>query len=145
MPHFQTRILSDPTDIELNRLLDLYESAGWWPPTRPDDLATLSKMIHNSVFMWVLESESTGIIGMARVLGDGISDVYIQDVTILPEFRRQGLATQLILAITDSLTQMDIDFIGLIAEHNTEEFYRHCGFDVIENAYPMRLQKRNVS
>lgn len=145
MTHFRTRIVIDPTTSELDRLLDLYETAGWWTPRRPEDLQTLRKMIQNSVAVWVMESDEAGIIGMARVLGDGISDVYIQDVTILPEFRHQGLATQLLAAVTEALRQSDIDFIGLIAEQNTEKFYAQCGFDTIQNARPMRLTKRNPS
>lgn len=141
MPHFQTRKIVAPTEAECHQLLDLYEAAQWWTPVRPQDLSVLTKMVQNSFQVWVIESPETGIIGMARVLGDGISDVYIQDVTILPEFRHQGLAAELLKNILASLSELNIDFIGLIAERNTENFYAAHGFEMMENARPMRFKR----
>lgn len=142
MSHFYVRKLENPTPSELERILDLYEAAKWWVPTRPEDIQTLRQMLTNSYGFWVMESAESGIVGMARVLGDGISDVYIQDVTILPEFRHQKLATELVDEITQNLTQAGIDFIGLIAEQNTKDLYTSCGFEPMPNACPMRYQRK---
>jgi len=142
MSHFHSRKLEGPTTSELEQILDLYEAAGWWKPTRPDDIQTLQQMIANSYEIWIIESTEAGIVGMARVLGDGISDVYIQDVIILPKFRHQKLATELISTITKNLTQAGIDFIGLIAEQNTKDLYLSCGFKPMLNSCPMRYQRK---
>ena len=64
------------------------------------------------------------IAGIARVLSDGCSDAYIQDVVVAPEYRGRGIGQQLVNFLTSELKKCGIDWIGLVGEPGTEEFYR---------------------
>jgi len=52
---------------------------------------------------------------MGRAISDGISDAYIQDVTVLSEFRGQGIGTGIVQEILKQLRDDGLQWIGLIA------------------------------
>jgi GNAT superfamily N-acetyltransferase len=74
---------------------------------------------------------------MGRSISDGVSDAYIQDVTVLPEFRGKGIGRRIILYILDCLRERRIEWIGLIAEPGHGQFYRELGFTALEGFTPM--------
>ena len=81
------------------------------------------------------------LIGFARVLGDGSSDCYIQDVTVRSDCRKQGIGQNLVKFLIAELRARNIDWIGLIATPGKADFYRKMGFEVMENHTPMRLKE----
>ena len=81
------------------------------------------------------------LIGFARVLGDGSSDCYIQDVTVRSDCRKQGIGQALVKFLIAELRARNIDWIGLIATPGKADFYRKMGFEVMENHTPMRLKE----
>lgn len=70
------------------------------------------------------------LIGMARVIGDGVLNLYIQDVIIAKKYRGQGygarLMDALIAALQDSYPK-DCT-IGLFAAKGQAPFYERFGF-----------------
>jgi spermidine synthase len=84
------------------------------------------------------------MIGMGRAVSDGVSDAYIQDVTVLREYRGLGLGARIVERITGFLRERRIGWIGLIAEPGTQAFYRGLGFEVLEGYSPMLLKKEGV-
>ena len=81
------------------------------------------------------------LIGFARVLGDGTSDCYIQDVTVRSDCRKQGIGQQLVKFLIAELRARNIDWIGLIATPGKADFYRKMGFEVMENHTPMHFKE----
>ena len=108
--------------------LELRESAGWGgtPPTHQIETALKNSLVTISA---VYKGE---IIGMGRLVGDGLYVCYVQDLIVFPEYQGKGIGK----AIMDRLIQhvKGIGFIdtfvtiGLFAAKGKEGFYTKFGF-----------------
>ncbi len=55
----------------------------------------LPRLIRGSFLFAVAVDRKTGhAVGMGRVISDGVSDGYIQDLVVLPEYRKTGIGAQ---------------------------------------------------
>jgi aralkylamine N-acetyltransferase len=114
----------------------LYKAGGWWKEEyRTEDLRHL---IQGSFAFAVAISRKSGrAVGMGRVIADGVSDGYIQDLVVLPEYRKSGVGTQIAATLVKRCLQAGITWIGLIAEPDTEKFYLPLGFHPMEKHVPL--------
>jgi aralkylamine N-acetyltransferase len=133
------QFLLTPTQTEITRLTELYRLAGWWtdPADNPAVVAGIVKGSH----CFLVARKAKAIIGMGRAISDRISDAYIQDVTVDPGFRGQGIGSRLVAELVDRLEADGIGWIGLIAERKTHPFYQPLGFSPMADSVPM-LKKR---
>ncbi len=89
----------------------------------------VSKALKKDLFsVCILKNDK--IVGMGRVIGDGVIYFYIQDVIVLPEFRNRGVGQLIMNQIESYLDQMAPEdaFVGLMAAEGTEGFYRKFGY-----------------
>ena len=122
-------------------IVDLYKSAGWWQDA-PEARAVISAMIRGSFRFIVARLPEGRIVGMARVISDGCSDAYIQDVVVLPSYRGQGIGRELIRRLTEFCVSRKIAWIGLVAEPGTREFYEELGYGLLDDYQPMLYGKQ---
>ncbi|MEJ2744353.1 MAG: GNAT family N-acetyltransferase [bacterium] len=122
--------------VNSRELIHLYKEAGWWKPEYPEDAAYISSLVRDS-FCFAGAFHKKRLVGMGRSFSDGVGDAYIQDVTVLREFRGKGLGRRIVLAIVEHLRSRGIDWIGLIAEPGSERFYREMGFRAMNGYVPM--------
>jgi ribosomal protein S18 acetylase RimI-like enzyme len=95
-------------------------------------------------FCFLLARASEGrIVGMGRVISDGASDGYIQDVVVFPEFRGRGIGREIIRRLTDRCVDAGLTWIGLVAEPGTQKFYEKLGFQPLTGFQPMLYQVRS--
>ncbi len=81
---------------ESTALMHLYKAGGWW--LQDHDPAHLPDLVRSSFAFAVAVDSLTGrSVGMGRVISDGVSDGYIQDLVVVPEFRRKGVGRKIIL------------------------------------------------
>jgi len=130
------------THVDCQSVKKLYRQAGWWDEDdqAPDAAARIDAMVRGS-FCFAGAFAGEEMIGMGRAISDGASDAYIQDVTVLKEFRGQRIGGRIIRAISKNLVSRGIGWIGLVAEPGTQAFYRRLGFEALEGFFPMRLKK----
>jgi len=128
---FET-VTSAPTE----EIVELYKSAGWWQES-PEARAVIPSMIRGSLCFMVARALDGRIIGMGRVISDGWSDAYIQDVTVLRPYRGRGIGRELIRRLIQFCIERKIGWIGLIAEPGTQKFYESLGFRPLINYQPM--------
>ncbi|OGS36693.1 MAG: hypothetical protein A2293_13195 [Elusimicrobia bacterium RIFOXYB2_FULL_49_7] len=121
----------------IEAIVALYEEAGWWKESKSAREA-VPAMITGSFCFMVAMTEENKIIGMGRVISDGVSDGYIQDLTVLKAFRRQGIGRELLVRLTRYCQEKRLEWIGLVAEPNTTRFYEANGFKELKNHVPMR-------
>ena len=77
-------------------ITDLYQSVGWTNYTSCSEM--LEEAYKNSLcILGAFEKEK--LVGVVRVVGDGISIVFVQDILVLPEYQRQGVGSALMRAI----------------------------------------------
>ncbi|MGM9638440.1 MAG: GNAT family N-acetyltransferase [Butyricicoccaceae bacterium] len=105
--------------------LPLYRAAGWTAYT--EHPAQLEAALGSS--LCVLEARAGGrLIGLLRAVGDGVTIVYIQDILVLPAWRRQGVGRALIQALRARYSS--VRQIVLLTDDRPETcaFYRSAGF-----------------
>ncbi|MCP3954738.1 MAG: GNAT family N-acetyltransferase [Desulfobacterales bacterium] len=120
---------------ERAQIIRLYKEAGWWSPANDRQPEFVDKIAENS-YCFVGAFHDGEMIGMGRVLSDGISDAYIQDVTVLRDHRRRGLGGRIIAHLLDKLRADRIEWIGLIGEPGTGNFYTKLGFKKMRGFEP---------
>lgn len=131
--------------VDKKKFIELYKEAGWWEDEYDEDTSFIPKLVQNShLFAGAFEGEDN-MVGMGRVISDGCSDAYIQDVVVLREFRGKGIGGEIISTITKRLTEQGIDWIGLIGEPDTESFYKKLGFTTLKKHIPMQYKVFPVS
>ncbi len=120
----------------------LYRQAGWWHENdaTADDNAWIDALVRGS-FCFAGAFAAGEMIGMGRAISDGVSDAYIQDVTVLRAFRGRGIGAEIIRRLCRELRYRRIGWIGLVAEPGTQAFYRRLGFADMEGHAPMLLKK----
>jgi len=120
-------------------ILRLYRAAGWWQmDENPEYLQTVEGIVANS-FCFVIAIKEAEIIGMGRAISDGLSDAYIQDVTVLERERGQGIGKEIIRTLVRYMKEHKLQWIGLISEPGYEGFYSSLGFNVMQNYTPFLL------
>jgi aralkylamine N-acetyltransferase len=128
------------TTWPVDEIVQLYKAGGWWKDTY--DKAGIPALISGSFAFVVAVDRNTGkTVGMGRVISDGVSDAYIQDVVVLPLYRGQDIGKQIILKLIDSCQSKGITWIGLIAEPGSSAFYIGLGFTIMDQYIPLLYKK----
>jgi GNAT superfamily N-acetyltransferase len=123
-------------------IVDLYRAGGWWKEEY--DPAEIPRLIRGSFVFAVAVDPATGrAVGMGRVISDGVSDGYIQDLVVLQQFRKQGIGAKLVAALVQKCRESGVSWIGLVAEPGTEHFYLPMGFSRLDGHVPLLLQGDN--
>lgn len=135
--------LKDPPRDQIHQIIDLYGKAGWWSDSNDD--VDLARRIVSGSFLFAVAVLKAQVIGMGRVISDGVSDAYIQDVTVDPVFRGLTIGSRLVQMLVEKLESSGIGWIGLIAEQNSHPFYTPLGFRVMSNSLPMLFTKKEAS
>lgn len=132
--------ISHNKNIPIPHLEALYNDAGWSSYTR--NLVSLQKSIQNSqdvITVWDKEQ----LVGLIRTIGDTETILYIQDILVLSEYKRQGIGRRLIEQVL-ALNQNCRQFV-LLTEDNEESrgFYEALGFDSCDkgSAVAFAMQK----
>ncbi len=126
--------------VNTEELIDLYKDGGWWKES-PTERHNLPILVKNSFCFIVAKSNGGKIIGMGRVISDGVSDGYIQDVIVSKSHRNRGIGKLLVIKLRDYCMNKGLSWIGLIAEPGTEGFYTKLGFSEMVAYKPMLLNK----
>ncbi len=129
------------TSAPLEEIVELYKAAGWWQES-PEARTAIPPMIRGSLFFMVARSIQGRIVGMARVISDGYSDAYIQDVVVLPDYRGRGVGRELVRRLTQKCAARKIAWIGLVAEPGTQGLYEQLGYGPLVGYQPMLYGKR---
>jgi len=119
-----------------DEIADLYRAGGWWKDEyRPEELRHLIR--GSFAFAVASESKTGKAIGMGRVISDGVSDAYIQDLVVMPEYRTSGVGSAIVSRLLEKCRESGISWIALIAEPGSEPFYLPFGFRRMEGHIPM--------
>lgn len=138
------------TDVEI-RLIDawnveeiaeLYRAGGWW--REGYEASGLAPLIKGSFAFAVAIDRRTGsLAGMGRVISDGVSDGYIQDLVVLPEYRRSGIGRKIVSTLVGACQARGVLWIGLIAEPGSERFHESLGFKEMPGHVPMLYSRKD--
>jgi ribosomal protein S18 acetylase RimI-like enzyme len=74
----------------------LYDDAGWSVYTK--DMEKLMRALNNSLAV-VTAWDKERLVGLVRVVGDGETILYIQDILVLVAYKRKGIGRELLAQI----------------------------------------------
>ena len=73
--------------VKLEDVLHLYQAVGWTNYTNQPQM--LEQSLAHSLAIYVAR-DGEEIVGLVRLVGDGFSSVFVQDLIVLPTYQRQG-------------------------------------------------------
>lgn len=91
-------IIKEDIKPKIEEVLDLYNDVKWSAYT--NDPENLKKAIDNSLEVWSAWDNET-LVGLARVVGDGYTIIYIQDILVLESYQGQGIGSKLLKLILE--------------------------------------------
>ncbi len=133
--------LRKPNKKQIRQIIELYRAQGWWHADDDSKEQLVARLIAGS-HCFVIATDEKDIVGMGRAISDGISDAYIQDLTVRLDHRREGIGEIMLHKILERLHTDGIAWIGLIAEQGSDPLYRHAGFQEMPDSIPMLMIKK---
>ncbi|WP_027109256.1 GNAT family N-acetyltransferase [Lacticigenium naphthae] len=113
-----------------DEVIALYQSVGW--SSYYEHPQKLKQSFEHSLYTLAAFAENE-LVGLVRVVGDGVSIVYIQDLLVNPLFQHKGIGTELarqILTKYEAVTQLVL--LTDLTE-KTKQFYQGVGFKMVED------------
>ena len=114
--------------VKLENVLHLYQAVGWTNYTHQPQM--LEKSLSHSLAIY-LALDGEAIVGLVRLVGDGFSSVFVQDLIVLPSHQRQGIGSAL---MKEALGDFKEVYQIQLATEQTEKnlgFYRFLGFETL--------------
>jgi ribosomal protein S18 acetylase RimI-like enzyme len=134
----QYQFLLEPTEDQIRQIVDLYRAQGWWLVCDEGRERLIPHLITGS-HCFVIAMGSGRIVGMGRAISDGISDAYIQDLTVRHDCRNRGIGKMILRVLLERLHADGIAWIGLISEPGSKNLYLRAGFSEMSEAIPMLM------
>ncbi len=112
-------------DYKHEEIQCLYESVGWVNYTEKPQM--LKAAYQNSLRV-LAAYDNERLIGIIRVVGDGHSIIYIQDIIVDPDYQRRGIGTSLINQTLEYYSKVYQKVLLTDNTVKTSEFYKSIGF-----------------
>ena len=116
------------TSVSIDDVLHLYQAVSWTNYTNQPQM--LEQSLTHSLAIYVAR-DGEKIVGLVRLVGDGFSSVFVQDLIVLPSYQRQGIGSAL---MKEALEDYKDAYQVQLATEQTEktvEFYRSLGFETL--------------
>lgn len=111
----------------------LYDSVGWSAYTRNPELLTDALAASLSVVTARLDGE---LVGLVRVVGDGLTIVYLQDILVTPSYQRLGIGRQLLRRVFEPYSEVRQKVLLTDDEPGQRLFYETMGFTEVHDMAP---------
>ena len=114
--------------VKLEDVLHLYQAVGWTNYTNQPQM--LEQSLAHSLAIYVAR-DGEEIVGLVRLVGDGFSSIFVQDLIVLPSYQRQGIGSDL---MKEALGDFKDVYQVQLATEQTEKtlgFYRSLGFETL--------------
>ena len=109
--------------------LRLKTAVGWGGGNAPQKQVEMG--LKNTLFS-VAAVHQGQVIGMGRLVGDGVIICYVQDVIVLPEFQGMGIGRAIMKRLMEFVESNGMAgtkiSVGLFAAKGKEPFYEKLGF-----------------
>ena len=114
--------------VKLEDVLHLYQAVGWTNYTNQPQM--LEQALSHSLVIY-LALDGDAVVGLIRLVGDGFSSVFVQDLIVLPTYQRQGIGSALMKqALGDFKGAYQVQLVTEQTEKNVR-FYRSIGFETL--------------
>jgi len=114
-------------------LRPLYESVGWSYGKKFDDLSVLLTGSYLVYSAW----DNDKLVGFIRTVGDGVSIQYVQDLVVLPDYRKFGIGKALmgyVLEKSEHIRQFVLITDAGSETQYVRDWYKKQGLTAFEEA-----------
>lgn len=111
--------------ISEKQLERLYNDVEWYAYTQ--DLKILKKALQESLDV-ISAWNGEELVGLIRIIGDGLTIIYIQDILVLNAYQNQGIATQLMQQVLEKYKTVRQKVLLTEEAPNVRHFYEKNGF-----------------
>ena len=114
--------------VSIDDVLHLYQAVSWTNYTNQPQM--LEQSLAHSLAIYVAR-DGEEIVGLVRLVGDGFSSVFVQDLIVLPSYQRRGIGSDLMKeALGDFKDAYQVQLVTDQTE-KTLGFYRSLGFETL--------------
>ena len=117
--------MKDEKNIPISQLKALYEDVEWYAYTK--DLDMLQQACLQSLDIFSVWQEDT-LLGLVRVVGDGLTIIYIQDILVLTTHQNKGIATILMQHVLKKYKNVRQKVLLTEEAPDVRHFYEKNGF-----------------
>lgn len=117
--------IKEYTRYQEDEIFRLYSQVGWTAYT--ENMAALKQGFQNSL-LTLAAYENNELLGIVRVVGDGFTIVFVQDILVFPAKQRQGVGTALLKAVLERYANVRQIELTTDQTPETAAFYRSLGF-----------------
>ncbi|MBS6947885.1 MAG: GNAT family N-acetyltransferase [Bifidobacterium scardovii] len=121
-------VFKEHADLPSAQVLRLYEDAGWTNYT--NDPGKLMRALDGSLGVISVWDGDT-LVGLARVVGDGETILYVQDILLLRDYQRRGLGLRLLTEVFDRYPSVRQKVLIADGTPELRAFYVACGLKPI--------------
>ena len=111
--------------VNPKKIVDLRNSVGW-----NGTIDWYEKSLKNSYF-YICCFDDIELIGFLDVVSNGVTDSYIQDVIVYPEYQGQGIGTRMMEMAIKKLKENKIYAISVLFDEKLTKFYKKFGFHIM--------------
>lgn len=86
-----------------------------------------SKKRTKTHFAFWVQLKKEKLVGVVRVVGDGISIVFVQDILVLPKYQRQGVGSALMRAVLEKYASVYQVELLTDSTEKSKAFYSSVG------------------
>jgi len=115
-----TCIDNKPTSVKA--IADLRESVGW------NRMETVYNDPLMTSFFHIAAYNGDKLIGYIDSVSNGVTDAYIQDLMVHPDYQGKGIGTELMNRMIATLKERNIYMISVVFEEKLKSFYSRFGF-----------------
>lgn len=120
-----TNYVKSDKNIAIDQLEALYNDVEWFAYTQ--DLPLLQEALAQSLD--VLSAwDGDRLVGLIRIVGDGLTIIYIQDLLVLGAYQNQGIATTLMQQALDKYHRVRQKVLLTEEAANVRHFYEKNDF-----------------
>ena len=108
--------------VSAKALSDLRESVGWNRMENEYESPLMTSYYHIAVY------SNDKLIGYVDCVSNGVTDAYIQDLMVHPNYQGKGIGTNLMNKMITYLKEKHIYMVTVVFEESLKSFYSKFGF-----------------
>ena len=115
-------LITSKEHIAVEEVLSIFMHGGW---TKNRTYHQVKKMLDHTDFLVMTKVDGRSA-GFARIITDRTFRAFVEDVIVLPEFRRRGIGRRIMLKVEELVRALEVPRIELITTET--EFWKKLGY-----------------
>jgi predicted N-acetyltransferase YhbS len=124
--HFGIRYATDVGGVTADQLAGFWE--GW--AVEPSAARHLDALRGSEIAIIAIDEATDRVVGFVTAIGDGALAAFIPLLEVLPQYRGQGIGSELVRRVLDALHERYS--IDLVCDDDLVHFYERLGFDPLQ-------------